>query len=179
MGATVTTRRNLARTPRRQPIDLADRAGGEMEYSVRDYVPATDWGQICRVHDLARPLELSGSCDARAFVPLEQDPESEEIAACRMWVSCDNTGTVVGFSGVHEQYIAWLYVDPCHQGHGVGRRLLRQALAVAGPEAWTIALAGNNRALALYRSEGFDTAHTFESDNAGYPCICVRLQRGG
>lgn len=150
-----------------------------MEYSIRDYVAVTDWEQTCRVHDLARPLELSGSCDARAFVPLAQDPESEGIAICCMWVSCDNTGTVVGFSGVQEQYVAWLYVDPSHHGQGVGRRLLRQALAVAGPKAWTIALAGNARALGLYRTEGFAPVQTFESDNAGYRCTCLRLRRSG
>ena len=35
----------------------------------------TDWAAVCAVHDRARPDELRGSCDPRAFVPLaaEQD----------------------------------------------------------------------------------------------------------
>ena len=36
----------------------------------RDYQDA-DWKAICQVHDRARPDELKGSCDPRAFVPIE------------------------------------------------------------------------------------------------------------
>ena len=36
-----------------------------------------DWKAICAIHDLARPHELLGSCDPRAFIPIEQDKEVE------------------------------------------------------------------------------------------------------
>ena len=50
---------------------------------------------------------------------------------------------------------------------GLGRRLLRDAVTIAGPQAWTITLSGNEVALSLYRSEGFIVTRTFDSDNAG------------
>ena len=133
-----------------------------------------DWEAICRVHDRARPDELRGSCDARAFVPLAQDPTAEDIHRCRKWVACED-GRVVGFVGVDGSYLAWLYVDPEYYGRGIGSRLLRLALDVIGPGAWTIALAGNARVRHLYQREGFKVVATFEGENAGYPCTCVRL----
>ena len=42
-------------------------------------------------------------------------------------------------------------------------------------ESWTIVLAQNNRARALYESEGFQVVDIFEATNAGYPCTCMEL----
>jgi len=144
-----------------------------MVVTVREYTE-DDWAAICRVHDRARPDELAGSCDPRAFVPLAEDPEADDIGRSRKWVACVE-GRVVGFVGVDGDYLSWLYVDPAYYGQGIGRRLLRLGLNVIGPGAWTIALAGNARALRLYEREGFKVVRTFDGDNAGYPCTCVRL----
>jgi GNAT superfamily N-acetyltransferase len=136
----------------------------------------SDWEGICRVHDLARPIELRGSCDPRAFIPLAFDPEREELRRCRVFVACDRED-VVGFVGQNGDYLAWLYVDPAYHGRGIGRELLRRVIPLLGPTAWTITLAGNLPALRLYESEGFAIQRTFEGDNAGYPCTSHRLER--
>jgi len=147
------------------------------EITIREYEDE-DWAAICRVHDRARPDELRGSCDPRAFVPLAEDPESEELLRCRKFVACGGQ-SVVGFVGTDGDYLAWLYVDPDYYGRGIGRRLLRLALGLVGEGAWTIMLDGNARARALYESEGFKVVRPFESDNAGYPCTCLRMERAG
>jgi len=46
-----------------------------------------------------------------------------------------------------------------------------------GPGAWTIVLDKNYPAIGLYESEGFKEARRFDSDNAGYPCTCLRMER--
>jgi ribosomal protein S18 acetylase RimI-like enzyme len=145
------------------------------EIQLRPY-QERDWLAICRVHDLARPDELRGSCDPRAFTPIEADPEVEDLKRSQKIVS-EVAGRVVGFVGVDGDELAWLYVDPAFYGRGVGRRLLRRALEMIDGTAWTIVLAGNQRALRLYESEGFQVARRFESDNAGYPCTCLRMER--
>jgi GNAT superfamily N-acetyltransferase len=143
----------------------------------REYEDA-DWEAVCRVHDLARPDELKGSCDARAFVPIERDPEVERLRRCRKLVALDGD-RLVGFAGVDGTYFAWLYVDPDYYGRGIGRRLLRSALELTGPGSWTIVLEGNHRARGLYESEGFRAVRTFLGENAGYPCTGVRMERHG
>jgi GNAT superfamily N-acetyltransferase len=88
------------------------------------------------VHDRSRPDELAGSFDARAFVPLAEDPEGEYIKACEMFVA-EQGLEVVAFAGIDDPYFAWLYVDPAHYGSGIGRTLLRHCLDRLGEDAWT------------------------------------------
>lgn len=141
----------------------------------RDY-QESDWQAICRVHDRARPDELLGSCDPRAFIPIEQDPEVEDLRKNQKFVACEGD-LVVGFVAVDENYVSFLYVDPDYYGRGIGRKLLQMANAAIGEGAWTIVLDGNTKAIALYESEGYRQVSRFEGDNAGYPCTCLRMER--
>jgi len=136
----------------------------------------SDWKAICQIHDRARPDELLGSCDPRAFVPIEQDKEVEELRACRKFVACIDE-EVVGFAGVDDKYLAWLYLDPDHYGKGIGRELLRISIREIGDGAWTIVLDGNRKAIKLYESEGFREIRRFAGENNGYPCTCIKLER--
>lgn len=134
-----------------------------------------DWGAVCAVHDRARPDELRGSCDPRAFVPLAEDlGDAENFRRSQKFVACIGE-QVVGFVGVDGTYLSWLYVDPAWYGRGIGRLLLRMGVGLIGPNAWTVALAGNARARSLYDSEGFRVVRTYDSTNAGYPCVSVQL----
>jgi ribosomal protein S18 acetylase RimI-like enzyme len=134
-----------------------------------------DWPMVCAVHDRARPDELRGSCDPRAFVPLATDQDdTASFQRSRKFVACVGE-QVVGFVGIDGTYLSWLYVDPAYYGQGIGRRLLRLGLQLIGPQAWTIVLAGNIRARRLYESEGFRVVRFYESTNGGYPCTCVQL----
>ena len=135
-----------------------------------------DWKSICAIHDAARPDELRGSCDPRAFVPIEQDSEVEDLKRSDKFVAVDGE-TVVGFVGTDEKYLAWLYVFPDYYHQGIGRRLLQKGLEIIGEGAWTIVLDGNKKAIALYESEGFHESRRFESDNAGFPCTGLRLEK--
>ena len=148
-----------------------------MTITIRTFNEA-DWPDIYQIHDLARPDELRDSCDPRAFVPIEQDQELEHLRLCRKEVAIKD-GVIVGFIGLHEGYLGWLYVHPDHYGRGIGRKLLQSGLQLNDGKAWTIALAGNTRAIDLYQSEGFSEVNRYESDNAGYPCTCVRLETAG
>jgi ribosomal protein S18 acetylase RimI-like enzyme len=143
-------------------------------FEIREY-RATDWPAVCAVHDRARPDELLGSCDPRAFVPLAQEQaDAENFRRSRKFVACVRE-CVVGFVGIDGTYLSWLYVDPAWYGRGIGRQLLRLGILLIGPGAWTVSLAGNMRARRLYESEGFQVVRSFEGSNAGYPCASVEL----
>ena len=144
-----------------------------MDVIIRDYRPA-DWPAICRVHDRSRPDELRGSFDARAFIPLAEAPEGEYINACAMFIA-QMGDDVVGFAGIDEPYLAWLYVDPPHYRRGIGRALLRHCLAGLSEDAWTRACGNNDAALSLYLSEGFVIESRFIGENAGYKGPSARL----
>ncbi len=135
-----------------------------------------DWKAICQVHDRARPDELICSCDPRGFIPIEQDKEVEDLKWSRKFVAIEDE-KVVGFVGVDGDYLAWLYIDPDYYGQGIGRELLRIGVREIGEGAWTIVLAGNKKAIALYESEGFREISRFDGDNNGYPCTCLKMKR--
>lgn len=150
-------------------------------YVIRPYDPTLDFERACRVHDRARPLELVGSCDARALVPLAKDDvDLAGFHASEKFVAEDETtGRMLGFAGIDGGCVAWLYIHPKHHRRGIGRALLRHALERAGEDAWTITPAGNAPAIALYASEGFVVTKTFDGENAGWTVRCVRLERVG
>ena len=135
-----------------------------------------DWKDICQIHDRARPDELRGSCDPRGFIPIEDDKESEELKKCWKYVAFDDE-LVVGFVGVDNKYLAWLYIDPQQYGQGIGRQLLKIALQEIGDGAWTIVLNGNHKAIKLYESEGFREVKRYSGENNGYPVTCINLER--
>jgi len=142
--------------------------------TIRDY-SAADWHAVCSVHDRARLDELSGSCDPRAFIPLADDQEDgPSFQRSQKFVATIGDETV-GFVGVDGAYLSWLYVDPSHYRRGIGRALLRFAVGIIGPHAWTVVLAENVRARRLYESEGFVVVRTSQGSNAGYPCKSLRL----
>jgi len=143
--------------------------------SIREF-KAEDWDALCRIHDAARPDELKGSCDLRAFVPLNEEPEAAELRKSTVLVA-EEGGEVVGFSAVDGDYLGWLYVHPDHYHKGIGRKLLQNSLRLVPGEAWTIVLSENRPAIALYQSEGFNEVARFESENEGYPCTCLRMVR--
>jgi len=134
-----------------------------------------DWDAICEIHDAARPDELNGSCDPRAFVPIKEDREVTDLMKSKKYVA-EVSGNMAGFVGYDGQYLAWLYVDPHFYRLGIGRKLLQKGLTEINGKAWTIVLAGNTNAINLYKSEGFIEVRRFESENAGYPCTCLRLE---
>jgi len=142
-------------------------------FTLRDATP-DDWTALCRVHDRARPDELRGSFDERAFIPLADDPESEELATCEVFVA-EVEGEVVGFAGIDDPYFAWLYVDPGYYRRGIGRALLEHCLTRLSDDAWTIACGNNHAALGLYHSAGFVVESRSIGTNAGYEGPSARL----
>jgi ribosomal protein S18 acetylase RimI-like enzyme len=154
--------------------DLRSHQQNRPNLMIREYGD-DDWLAVCDVHDRARPLELRGSCDPQAFVPLAQDQAyADDFRDSKKLVAC-LANQVVGFVGVNQQCISWLYVDPSYMGQGIGRRLLQRGIQLGGKQVTTIVLVGNRRARHLYASEGFRISRIFAGRNAGYPCLCLEL----
>lgn len=136
-----------------------------MALQIRPYHP-TDWPQLCAVHDAARPAELAASGLSEAFLTLEQTGENEGLFDGPLLVA-EREGQVIGFVGFHDGELTWLYVHPAQQRQGIARQLVRAALAAAGTPLELDVLLGNEAALALYRSEGFEVLRRLDGKLAG------------
>jgi ribosomal protein S18 acetylase RimI-like enzyme len=145
----------------------------QLNFIIRDYCD-DDWQAVCAVHDRARPHELAGATDPRAFRPMAEEAEEEEFFDSRTLVACIE-GRVVAFISFNGAYITWLYVDPDFHRLGIASRLLAEAMKHCGPQAWVNTMEGNAAAIAMYRKAGFELVKSFPSDCDGYPCTCLRL----
>ncbi len=138
-----------------------------------------DWADLCRVHDAARLQELAASVGIDAFQTLEEVGVSEGLFDGVVEVGLVD-GAIVGFVGYTPNELTWLYVDPALQGRGYGRELLRHALANSDMVMTTEALIGNDHALNLYLSEGFEIQECREgtlSGNPAFPAAANILKR--
>jgi ribosomal protein S18 acetylase RimI-like enzyme len=123
------------------------------------YYKTDDWDAIATIHDQARLDELRVSVGIDAFLSLADTAESEGLFEGEVWVACDGE-TVVGFVAFADSEVTWLYVAPGYYRQGIGRMLLRHAIAQCGETVKTSVLSGNNTALQLYLSEGFKIVET-------------------
>jgi GNAT superfamily N-acetyltransferase len=146
------------------------------DLTVRDYA-RPDWPEVCRAHDLARPLEFVGCPGFSADHPIRSLAEAAEDdgffksrTAVALWQS-----RVIGFASVHGPYLSFLYVDPGFHRRGAGRALLAYVKPWMGAEGYTTATATNAAALALYRSAGMEVACRFPGEAEGLGGWCVRM----
>jgi ribosomal-protein-alanine N-acetyltransferase len=146
--------------------------------TIRPYA-ATDWPRLCAIHDAARRDELRLSVGEAAFLTLEQTADNEGLFDAALDVA-EVGGVVQGFVAYDANEVNWLYVDPAQYGRGIGRTLLRHALAHAGPAVSVSVLEGNEPALQLYRSEGFVVTARLEgklNGNERFPAVGYTLVR--
>jgi ribosomal protein S18 acetylase RimI-like enzyme len=133
--------------------------------NIRPYTDA-DWPRLCEIHDAARLDELRATVGTDAFLTLEQTAENEGLFDDELVVA-EVDGVVQGFVAYSPDELAWIYVDPSAYRQGVGRALVKHAVANAGPVMEIEVLEGNTPAIELYLSEGFKVVKRVEGKLEG------------
>lgn len=133
--------------------------------TIRPYEP-TDWSRLCKIHDASRLDELRLTVGTDAFLNLAQTAENEGLFGGRLDVA-EVDGVVRGFVAYSDDELAWLYVDPAFYRRGVGRALVRYAAAQSSSSMTIELLEGNEPALQLYLSEGFNIVKRVEGKLEG------------
>lgn len=127
--------------------------------TVRKY-DSSDWEAIQRIHDSGRQNELKLAGLEDAFLPLKVAAEREGLFEYPGIFVAEEEGVVVGFAACTEDELAWLYVDPARARKGIGRSLTEYALRQFPEIRYIEALVGNDPAVALYKSVGFEITGT-------------------
>ena len=88
----------------------------------------------------------------------------------------EEEGTVLGFLGLQDSYIAGLFVEKASQSRGIGRLLLEAAKS--GRQELTLhAYAENTGAVRFYEREGFQTAAFEKEEMTGCEGVLMRWTR--
>ena len=125
--------------------------------------------------DLDAYLALEKKVESRTYTAAQDRGEAEEEFAEGPMYFFVLDGAVVGAVSCALQedgsvYLNGLSVDPAYQGQGIGRRALELVLDMVreAPRVWLVVHPENERALALYRSLGFEEVgrkENFHGDN--------------
>lgn len=142
--------------------------------AIRKY-EETDWERLQAIHDAARRNELALAGLEAAFLPLAEAADREGLFDYQVAVA-ELDGEAAGFAAYSEEEVAWLYVDPAMGRRGVGRALGRYALERMGRPAAVEVLRGNEPALALYRSLGFQEKETVTGRMPGNEAFTVTVR---
>ena len=143
---------------------------------LRAFNPA-DWDGLCRVYDLATVQELArAGVDPNAFRPMSQEANRDEFFSKERGVVACIIKEIVGFAAWRDGgYLSWLYVEPTHQGKGIGNKLMSEAMKDLGAQAWTLTKKGNDPAVKLYQKHGLQIVRERAGSTWGYPHIELRL----
>lgn len=102
---------------------------------------------------------LRASARAHSFFTPEQLAEQRKrvsevyLPNAETWVACEGAG-LLGLIGLIDDFIGGLFVDPQHQGSGVGRTLVNHAMKL-GESPILEVYARSSRGPGLLRTVGF------------------------
>jgi N-acetylglutamate synthase-like GNAT family acetyltransferase len=132
---------------------------------IRHEMKPGDLGYITYLHGVLYAKEYSFNTDFEAYVaaPLSEFVLSEKHEKQRVWIA-EQDGKIVGSIAVvkkskEEAQLRWLLLHPDIRGHGLGKRLIKEAVDFcreAGYDSvflWTVSLL--EAAAHIYRSVGF------------------------
>ncbi len=150
--------------------------------TIRAFAPA-DWGALCALYEPAARQELALSgIDPRGFRPLSEVEDLDEFQRLNTAMVACADDRVVGLVAWRDRgewrdsgYLSWLYVDPAFHRHGIGTRLLAEAMSALDDQAWTLTKLGNDPAINLYLKHGMQIVRSHPADTGGFPHTEVRL----
>ena len=124
---------------------------------------------------------LRASARAHSFFTREQLAEQQKrvsevyLPNAETWVASEGAD-LLGFIGLIDDFIGGLFVDPQHQGHGVGRTLVTHAMALKGSLTLEV-YARNPGARTFYEQLGFREIDRRPTDDNGLPFALIRMRR--
>ena len=142
-----------------------------------------DWGALCALYEPAARSELALSgTDPRAFRPMSKVEDPDEFRHLNTAMVASVNDRVVGFVAWRDRgewlgsgYLSWLYVDPAFHRRGIGNRLVTEAMAALGDQAWTLTKLGNDPAITLYLKHGMQIVRSRPAETWGFPHTELRL----
>ena len=128
------------------------------EVMIRKY-KAEDFDELAKVMDEGRMQELEAEGMEQVFISLKDAPYLKYFLSCDIYVA-EKDEQVVGFVGLGQRRLDFLYILPGMQGKGIGSALMKTALAKLPRPVRLAVFADNERAKNLYQKFGFKVTET-------------------
>lgn len=142
--------------------------------SIRPY-EASDYNEICVIHDSARKIELSLASLDDAFLPFSIAAEREDFFEYPNIDVAIMDRRIVAFCAYTKEELAWLYVSPDKMRQKIGTAMVERALQKAPDINAIEVLVGNEPAKKLYESFGFSVRNIAGGVMPGNESFPVRV----
>jgi ribosomal protein S18 acetylase RimI-like enzyme len=140
---------------------------------IRSY-KASDFGDIEQIYIVSKKDEFAGEKFDVVVTPLSDDKEMLDLFHTSNIYVFEKSG-VVGFSGVKEAYISWLFVHPDFRYQGIGKELLLHMLSKLNGEVSLNVARSNIAATNLYKNLGFQVAKEFTGKFQNNPIVVWKM----
>jgi putative acetyltransferase len=135
----------------------------------------TDFPELTEVWDASvrSTHEFLQESDIQYFKLLVRN---EYLKTVSLFCIKDQSGAIVGFSGISENTLEMLFVHPLHFGKGIGKRLILHAISEMGIRKVDVN-EQNPSALVFYQNMGFVVSKRSPVDGTGkaYPILHLEL----
>jgi putative acetyltransferase len=122
-----------------------------------------------------RASEIAHSFLSEPFLAAEEQQIADEWMPVADTVVFEVEGVVVGFLALVGSEVGGLFVDPDHQGRGVGRALMDHVRR-AHPVLELSVFEANEIGRRFYAAYGFEVVGRHMNEKAGHPELRLRLQ---
>ena len=143
---------------------------------IRNY-KKSDWEQVRQIYDLSKPDEMKDIVGPDLIIPLDEDEKMlQYFIESKIWVY-ENNGHIIGFIGLKENVVSWLFVHPDKRRQGIARKLLTKLINECNHPLKLNMVKSNRAAMSLYLDLGFTVSEEFQGEMYGQKIPAVRLIR--
>lgn len=140
---------------------------------IRPYQEA-DFNALAEIYNASRPDEFYAEEAEFTFIPWAEDEYMMSILShSKIYVYEEDS--IIGFCGFTGERINWLFVNPLHRGRGIGFELLLHVLTKLENGANLSVWKSNQRAITLYKKQGFKITGEFPVNFQGREMLVNKM----
>lgn len=134
----------------------------------------SDFSAIATIYNLSKADEFIGESFDATVTPLSEDSEMLSLFH-ESEIYLYEIDDVVGFIGIKENYISWLFIHPGFRCQGIGKKLVLHILSMLNGEVTLNVAHSNFAAKKMYENLGFKVAKEFVGRYQGNPVIVCNM----
>jgi len=132
---------------------------------IRELEPS-EFDQVGSIYNLGRADELSTISNEFVLTPWDSDKYIQSVLSDSRIFVYEKSSTIIGFCGIHESKLNWLFVLAEHRRKGVAGSLVRRLMEEYRSLSLTVA-SSNVVAIKRYKSLGFSITCEFKVEFQG------------
>lgn len=143
---------------------------------IRNY-QSPDFDILVSIYNESKLDELTNETSLFELIPLQEDKKRLPLFInSTKHVFCEENKKAIGFIGVLDEHISFLFVSKKHRGKSVGKQLLNYVIEQKNKDLTLDVTQSNKIALRLYEKMNFIVCNTFNGEYNGTSVVVNKLK---